>query len=198
MLLTMCMLAEPSVMAMAKSESEVQETEIQPGERTATIMVVSITGNELTYYEVEDETKTKVESEETEQSETDVDTEREESEISTDTDKKPEAVEKDAQTDDAEPEGTEGKPVQKDSSMTPPGGQQQRVAIARALVGEPAILLADEPTDALDQTSGKEVLKLFHRLHEMRNTIVMITHDLGVAQHAQRIVRIVDGELLEE
>ena len=78
------------------------------------------------------------------------------------------------------------------------GGQQQRVAIARALVGEPAILLADEPTGALDQTSGKEVLKLFHRLHEVGNTIVMITHDLGVAQHAQRIVRIVDGELLEE
>ena len=78
------------------------------------------------------------------------------------------------------------------------GGQQQRAAIARALVGEPAILLADEPTGALDQTSGKEVLKLFHRLHEMENTIVMITHDLGVAQHAQRIVRIVDGELLEE
>ena len=78
------------------------------------------------------------------------------------------------------------------------GGQQQRVAIARALVGEPAILLADEPTGALDQTSGKEVLKLFHRLHEIGNTIVMITHDLGVAQHAQRIVRIVDGELLEE
>ena len=78
------------------------------------------------------------------------------------------------------------------------GGQQQRAAIARALVGEPAILLADEPTGALDQTSGKEVLKLFHRLHEMGNTIVMITHDLGVAQHAQRIVRIVDGELLEE
>ena len=78
------------------------------------------------------------------------------------------------------------------------GGQQLRVAIARALVGEPAILLADEPTGALDQTSGKEVLKLFHRLHEVGNTIVMITHDLGVAQHAQRIVRIVDGELLEE
>lgn len=67
-----------------------------------------------------------------------------------------------------------------------------------ALVGEPDILLANEPTGALDQISGKEVLKLFHRLHEMGNTIVMITHDLGVAQHAQRIVRIVDGELLEE
>ncbi len=75
------------------------------------------------------------------------------------------------------------------------GGQQQRVAIARALVGEPAILLADEPTGALDQSSGKDVLKLFHRLHEMGNTIVMITHDLSVAQHAQRIVRIIDGKL---
>lgn len=75
------------------------------------------------------------------------------------------------------------------------GGQQQRVAIARALVGEPALLLADEPTGALDQNSGKEVLKLFHRLHELGNTIVMITHDPGVAAHAGRIIRIVDGEL---
>ena len=75
------------------------------------------------------------------------------------------------------------------------GGQQQRVAIARALVGEPSLLLADEPTGALDQTSGREVLRLFHRLHEMGNTIVMITHDLGVAEHAGRIIRIVDGEL---
>lgn len=78
------------------------------------------------------------------------------------------------------------------------GGQQQRVAIARALVGEPSILLADEPTGALDQNSGKEVLKLFHRLNEMGNTIVMITHDLNVAENAQRIVRIVDGELYED
>lgn len=78
------------------------------------------------------------------------------------------------------------------------GGQQQRVAIARALVGEPALLLADEPTGALDQNSGREVLKLFHRLHEMGNTIVMITHDLSVAQNAERIVRIVDGVLYTE
>ena len=78
------------------------------------------------------------------------------------------------------------------------GGQQQRVAIARALVGEPAILLADEPTGALDQSSGKEVLKLFKRLNEMGNTIVMITHDLSVAQNAKRIVRIIDGELHED
>lgn len=77
------------------------------------------------------------------------------------------------------------------------GGQQQRVAIARALVGEPAILLADEPTGALDQASGKEVLRLFERLNQLGNTIVMITHDLSVAQHAHRIVRIVDGELYE-
>ncbi len=78
------------------------------------------------------------------------------------------------------------------------GGQQQRVAIARALVGQPSILLADEPTGALDQASGKEVLKLFHRLNEMGNTIVMITHDLSVAENAERIVKIVDGELFED
>ena len=78
------------------------------------------------------------------------------------------------------------------------GGQQQRVAIARALVGQPAILLADEPTGALDRNSGKEVLKLFERLHGMGNTIIMITHDLSVAEHAGRVVRIVDGELFED
>ena len=77
------------------------------------------------------------------------------------------------------------------------GGQKQRVSIARALVGQPSILLADEPTGALDQTSGKDVLKLFRELNEMGNTIVMITHDLGVAQSAKRIVRIVDGTLIE-
>lgn len=75
------------------------------------------------------------------------------------------------------------------------GGQQQKVAIARALVGQPAILLADEPTGALDKNSGAEVLKLFQRLNDMGNTIVMITHDLEVATHAKRIAKIVDGEL---
>ena len=78
------------------------------------------------------------------------------------------------------------------------GGQQQRVAIARALVGKPAILLADEPTGALDQGSGREVLKLFEQLNRLGNTIVMITHDMSVAKNAHRIVRIVDGELFEE
>lgn len=75
------------------------------------------------------------------------------------------------------------------------GGQKQRVAIARALVGEPAILLADEPTGALDSKSGKEVLKLFKKLNDMGNTIVMITHDLEVAKAAKRVVKIVDGEM---
>ena len=75
------------------------------------------------------------------------------------------------------------------------GGQKQRVSIARALVGKPAILLADEPTGALDQNSGKDVLKLFQELNEMGNTIVMITHDLKVAQSAKRIVKIIDGQL---
>ena len=78
------------------------------------------------------------------------------------------------------------------------GGQQQRVAIARALVGRPTILLADEPTGALDVNSGKEVLKLFQNLNDMGNTIVMITHDLNVAQHAKRMGRIVDGEIYED
>lgn len=75
------------------------------------------------------------------------------------------------------------------------GGQKQRVSIARALVGEPALLLADEPTGALDSSSGRDVLALFSKLHEMGHTIVMITHDLNVAKHAQRIVHIIDGQL---
>lgn len=78
------------------------------------------------------------------------------------------------------------------------GGQQQRAAIARALVGNPKLLLADEPTGALDSATGKEVLKLFGELNENGHTIVMITHDLNVAKSAGRIVRIVDGELFED
>ncbi|WP_080770453.1 ATP-binding cassette domain-containing protein [Ruminococcus flavefaciens] len=78
------------------------------------------------------------------------------------------------------------------------GGQRQRVAIARALCSKPSLLLADEPTGALDQSSGTEVLRLFTKLHEMGNTIVMITHDLNVAKWAQRTVRIVDGKMFED
>ena len=75
------------------------------------------------------------------------------------------------------------------------GGQQQRVSIARALAGNPSLILADEPTGALDSTTGREVLELFIRLNELGNTIVMITHDEKVARYAHRVVRIVDGEL---
>ena len=78
------------------------------------------------------------------------------------------------------------------------GGQKQRASIARALVGNPALLLADEPTGALDSSSGKEVLKLFEKLNDMGNTIVMITHDLNVAKATGRIVHIIDGQLSED
>ena len=78
------------------------------------------------------------------------------------------------------------------------GGQKQRASIARALVGNPALLLADEPTGALDSSSGKEVLKLFEKLNDMGNTIVIITHDLNVARAAGRIVHIIDGQLSED
>ena len=77
------------------------------------------------------------------------------------------------------------------------GGQQQRVAIARALANRPAILLADEPTGALDQQTGRQVMALFHDLNEEGNTIIMITHDIGIARHARRIVRLLDGVLTE-
>ncbi|MTH54830.1 ATP-binding cassette domain-containing protein [Bacillus mangrovi] len=77
------------------------------------------------------------------------------------------------------------------------GGQQQRVAIARALVTQPSILLADEPTGALDQKTGQQIMKLFRELHEEGKTIVMITHDLDVAKNGSRIIRILDGELGE-
>ena len=77
------------------------------------------------------------------------------------------------------------------------GGQQQRVAIARAMATNPSILLADEPTGALDQTTGKQVMSLFEEINREGHTIIMITHDLHIAQHARRIVHILDGELRE-
>lgn len=77
------------------------------------------------------------------------------------------------------------------------GGQQQRVAIARAMVTEPAILLADEPTGALDQRTGQQIMKLFRELYEEGMTIIMITHDMDIAKHASRVVHLLDGQLSE-
>ena len=77
------------------------------------------------------------------------------------------------------------------------GGQQQRVAIARALVGNPSILLADEPTGALDQKTGKQVMALFQELNDEGRTIIMITHDMNIAAYAHRVVHIIDGVLTE-
>lgn len=78
------------------------------------------------------------------------------------------------------------------------GGQKQRVAIARAMVNNPKILLADEPTGALDSKSGAQIMDLFRKLNEEGVTIVMITHDEKIAAHAKRTLRIVDGEILKE
>ncbi|MBV9302311.1 MAG: ABC transporter ATP-binding protein [Acidobacteriaceae bacterium] len=75
------------------------------------------------------------------------------------------------------------------------GGQRQRVAIARALVNRPSILLADEPTGALDSATGNEIMGLFERLHLEGNTIVLVTHEADVAMHAHRIIHIRDGKV---
>ncbi|MGG2067252.1 MULTISPECIES: ABC transporter ATP-binding protein [unclassified Bacillus (in: firmicutes)] len=77
------------------------------------------------------------------------------------------------------------------------GGQQQRVAIARALAGNPPILLADEPTGALDSKTSEEIIEVMKELHMQGHTIILITHDLEVAKQASRIVRIQDGQLFE-
>ena len=78
------------------------------------------------------------------------------------------------------------------------GGQQQRVAIARALVNNPKIILADEPTGALDSKSGTQVMKLFERLNEEGVTVIMITHDANIAGHAKKVLRILDGEIADD
>ena len=76
------------------------------------------------------------------------------------------------------------------------GGQQQRVSIARALAGDPAVILADEPTGALDSHTGREVLDMLKKLHDAGNTVVLITHDNSIAVQTQRIIRLEDGHVI--
>ena len=77
------------------------------------------------------------------------------------------------------------------------GGEKQRVAICRALINNPDLILADEPTGNLDSKTGEEIMRLFHELHDQGNTIVLITHDEGVALQAERRIAIFDGHVRE-
>tara|TARA_Y100001935_G_scaffold248974_1_gene246868 strand:+ start:124 stop:786 length:663 start_codon:yes stop_codon:yes gene_type:complete len=78
------------------------------------------------------------------------------------------------------------------------GGQRQRVAIARALVNSPSIILADEPTGNLDSKSGQEIMGILDQLHQKGNTIILVTHEDEIAQHAHRIIRLFDGKITED
>ncbi len=78
------------------------------------------------------------------------------------------------------------------------GGQQQRVAVARAIATSPALLLADEPTGNLDSTSTREVLDVFENMNEQGRTVVMITHEDEVAERARRVIRLRDGEMIDD
>lgn len=78
------------------------------------------------------------------------------------------------------------------------GGQKQRVAIARAIVNEPKLILADEPTGALDSSTAGEIMDLFHELHELGQTIVIVTHDMDIAKQCDRIIELADGCIVQE
>ena len=78
------------------------------------------------------------------------------------------------------------------------GGQRQRVAIARALVNSPSIILADEPTGNLDSKSSEEIMRLFNDLHSNGNTIILVTHEVDIASHAHRTIKLLDGKIIED
>jgi putative ABC transport system ATP-binding protein len=78
------------------------------------------------------------------------------------------------------------------------GGQRQRVAIARALINQPSVILADEPTGNLDSKTSEEIMKLLTELHQQGQTIVMVTHEAEIAQYAQRVIRMKDGQIIED
>lgn len=90
--------------------------------------------------------------------------------------------------------GLAGKEKNRPSQLS--GGQQQRVSIARALAGDPSVILADEPTGALDSRTGRDVLGFLKQLHEEGNTVILITHDNSIAVKAQRIIRLQDGKVI--
>ncbi len=92
--------------------------------------------------------------------------------------------------------GLEDKANHKPTELS--GGQQQRVSIARALCSHPSLILADEPTGALDSKSGIEIMQMMHELHDEGNTIIIITHDLNIAKQAERIVTIRDGKIVSD
>ena len=78
------------------------------------------------------------------------------------------------------------------------GGQKQRVAIARAIVNDPKLILADEPTGALDSGTTEEIMKLFHSLHEKGHTIVIVTHDMDIAKQCDRMIELADGGIVTQ